>query len=178
MRKLIIFFISIISVLSCSTQQKQIDFEISKYAVSTEGLIIEVIIKNSSNSSFWLYSDSSCSLIRQDGNVLYFAPNYFYCIGGWNSTGYFEAIEIREIKPFSNMTYLMSLSDNEKSILDNPDMSAEERDFKRIQFINVTLVFLERNVQSPMSIKEYMNLLIDEGIVVSNMFRVNAKEIK
>lgn len=143
---------------------------------------IEVSVTNLSRNKLWWYYDVGASSIFVKQNVLYYAPNGQFIRNDYCDTSYDVKMHYVSISPGQEVKQLLEYDDSmytkiidlEKGVILRDEKQIA--DFKGIDFINLTLVFLKNKVTVPMGDQRYCRLVIKDGLVKSYMFRIVLKE--
>jgi hypothetical protein len=153
---------------------ENIDFQMSKYESSDSGFNIELTIINNSQKKYWLHLSAGQSLIKTDGNILYFAPNSSFYLYYYTSAIITE-MDVLELYPNQivkrNFYYELHGLKN-VSIEEGEITSTEKQDFSELDYINIFLVFFDYEVMIPIEFFDYNRTIVTRGIVVSKIFKI------
>jgi hypothetical protein len=152
-----------------------IDFQLSRYESSDSGFNLDLIIINNSENKYWLHLSAGKSLIKTDGNILYFAPNSLFYLY-YHTSAIIIGMDVLEIYP--NQTVVKNFNcelggQKNVNIEEGTITTTENQHFSDIDYINIFLVYFGSEIMIPIHSFDYYRLILAEGVVVSKIFKIH-----
>jgi hypothetical protein len=186
-RMMLIFFIHLFfnnTILFC--EDPDIVINIINITLTKTTITFTCEVQNKTNRTYWFHKSAVEKYYNGKDKTLLIVPPYD-SIFTWRGTGYQPGtnsinVETVQLEPNSNFSFDFNYQNHsfsiDESVLNiSPKLPEKYQENATINclhtmYIDITLVFTDRNFLSPMDYEQYKKLLIETNIVVHKVFKM------